>query len=399
MQAAIDSEQYDHGILALPSHDELARQNFVKAFKLHLATKVSPSNRAIYDNTVKPAFEKEHGRAPKDRHEVRAAMNGNSFYRTWSSLLRSSQEMMWSSCIGSVERQLENLIAKSKAKAKGVGAKGTGDNGGTLRLDPGLKIPAYHTAVDIHCMPGGYHTEYTEDDVAEGAVYDRAVYIYAMGRMGPFNDDIGASQVAHLKAAHPDFKPQRILDLGCAVGHSTVPFAEAYPEAEIYAVDVAAPMLRYAHARSESLGINVHFSQQNAEKMDFEDESFDLIFSSILIHETSGKAILNIMKECQRLLRPGGVVMHGETPPYKDMDEFDSFMLDWDTYNNNEPYWGRSHMIDVRQLAADTGFDPDKTFEVMAPSAFEAAKAIRTELFQGGDFGGGGVWYVYGCWK
>ncbi len=40
-------------------------------------------------------------------------------------------------------------------------------------------------------MPGGYHTQFAADDVAEGAIYDRAVYIYTMGRMS--RDELGRS--------------------------------------------------------------------------------------------------------------------------------------------------------------------------------------------------------------
>ncbi|MGL1190178.1 hypothetical protein ACSTLK_24040, partial [Vibrio parahaemolyticus] len=85
---------------------------------------------------------------------------------------------------------------------------------GSLRLNPDIAIPRYHSAVDIHCMPGGYHTDFCPDDVANGAVYDRAVYIYAMGRMGPFNSDIGDTTIAWIKANHPEFAPRRILDMG-----------------------------------------------------------------------------------------------------------------------------------------------------------------------------------------
>src|SRR5205807_7337786 len=86
---------------------------------------------------------------------------------------------------------------------------------------------------------------------------------------------------------------------------STLPYVDAYPEAEVHAIDVAAPMLRYAHARAEALGRRVHFSQQNAESTNFRDESFDLIVSHILLHETSAKAVRNIVRECHRLLRKG----------------------------------------------------------------------------------------------
>ena len=187
--------------------------------------------------------------------------------------------------------------------------------------------------------------------------------------------------------------------MGCSVGHSTLPYTDAWPGAEVHAIDVAAPMLRYAHARAESKGKAVHFSQQNAEKTDFEDGSFDLVVSHILMHETSDKAVKNVMAECNRLLAPGGLMAHAETPPYEGMEPFDAFMLDWDSTNNNEPFWRRSHELDLPKLTRDAGFDADKMFSVMAPSAYQIADAERSGTFQGGDFGGGGVWFIYGCEK
>ncbi len=385
------AEQYRHDVLAETTHDEFARQEFVKAFKLHVATKVAPGNKAIYERRVRPRFEREVGRAPEDRREVRKAMEKDSYYQFWSELLRTSQEMMWEAVGSSVERQLPELIAKVNGHEEKAG--------GSLRLNPDLKIPAYHRAVDIHCQPGGYHTELTQDDVAAGAWYDRAVYIYAMGRMGPFNDDIGNSLAHHIRREYPDFHPKRILDLGCSVGHSTVPYAEVFPGAEVHGVEIGAPMLRYAHARAEALGVPIHFSQQNAEELDFEDQSFDLIVSHILLHETSAKAIRRIMAECHRLLRPGGLMLHGEVPQYAGMDPYDAFILDWDTYNNNEPFWGPVHDMDLEKLAEGAGFSREKVIQVLAPSAFAAAEAKRTHKFQGGDFGGGGQWFAFGAWK
>ena len=383
-------EQHKHAVLAEPTHDELARQQFVRSFKEHLVAQVHPGNRLAYENRVKPAFVKQHGREPENRFEVRDVMTGDPQYRMFSALLRTSQEMMWSASQHPVQRKLGDLVEKAKA---------TGATGGSLRLDPALEIPRYHRAVDIHCQPGGYHTEVTDDDVAPGAIYDRGVFIYAMGQMGPDNADMGGSTVAWIKQKYPGFNPARILDMGCAVGHSTVPYAQAWPDAEVHGIDVAAPMLRYAHARAESLGAKIHYSQQNAEKMDFEDASFDLIVSHILLHETSEKAIRHVISECHRLLRPGGLMIHAETPPYKNLEPFDAFMLDWDTRNNNEPFWGRSHDIDYVELSARAGFDPETVFEVMAPSAYQIAQARRSKVFQGGDFGGGGLWFLYGAEK
>lgn len=380
--------QAHHKALPPTTHDEFARQEFVRSYKQYLVKHVHGTNQLAYEKRVKPKIKREQQRDPKDRFEVRDAMVEDPHYQMFSALLRTSQEMMWSSCQIPVQRNLKALnqiINKTPKKPRG-----------SLRLDPKLDIPRYHTAVDIHCQPGGYHSEFAENDASAGMVYDRGVHLYAMGQMGPYNNDIGASIALWLKENHPKFKPLKILDLGCAVGNSTVPYVDTFPKAEVYAVDVAAPMLRYGHARAEDLGKKIHFSQQNAESMDFEDESFDLIVSHILLHETSDKAIRNITKECHRLLKKGGMMIHAETPQYKGMDPFDAFMLDWDTRNNNEPFWARSHEIDLKQLSEQGGFDPNKEFEIMIPSAFQISEAKRSLTFQGGDFGGGGFWFIYG---
>ena len=383
-------EQLNHDMLPKPTHDELARQQFARSFKEHIVAKIHPGNRVAYDKRVKPAITKETGTEPVDRTDVAPFMVKDPHYQMWSSLLRTSQEIMWSAAQKPVQRDLGGLVDKAKTN---------GNSKGSLTLNPALETPRYHTAVDIHCQPGGYHTEVTDDDVAAGAVYDRAVFIYAMGQMGPDNADMGRSIIEWLKDKRPDFKPESILDMGCSVGHSTIPYKETWPAAEVNAIDVAAPMLRYAHKRAESLGQAIHYSQQNAESTNFEDGSFDLIVSHILLHETSQKAIKNIVAECHRLLKPGGIMIHAETPPYAGMDAFDAFMLDWDTINNNEPFWRRSHELDLKQLAEDAGFDRDKEFEEMASSAFQVAKAKRSHKFQGGDFGGGGFWFLYGAEK
>ena len=88
----------------------------------------------------------------------------------------------------------------------------------------------------------------------------------------------------------------------------------------------------------------------------FEDGSFDLIVSHILLHETSSQAIRNIMKECHRLLKPGGMMLHQEVPQYEGMPPYEAFILDWDTYNNNEPFWGTVHSMDLQKLAEESGF-------------------------------------------
>ena len=386
------TEQTRHRFLASTNHDERARQDFVRSYKEYLVKNIHSGNRERYEKVIKPKFEEKENRAPSNRFEVRDLMVKDSYYQMFSSLLRTSQEMMWSSCQIPIENKLKDLN-------KGVLSANKKSKIGKLSLNKNFEVPRYHKAVDIHCQPGGYHSEFAIEDASSGMVYDRAVHIYAMGQMGPFNDDMGASIVLWLKENHSEFKPLRILDLGCAVGHSTIPYVKEFKDAEVHAVDVAAPMLRYAHARAQDLKAPIYFSQQNAEELNFPDGHFDLIVSHILLHETSNKAVRNIVNECHRLLADGGVMIHAETPPYKGMTPFDSFMLDWDTRNNNEPFWSRSHEIDLEDLSKKAGFDTEKKIETLIPSAFQIEKVKRSKVFQGGDFGGGGQWFIYGNWK
>ena len=227
---------------------------------------------------------------------------------------RIIQEFTWDTVGESIERQLPSLIERARR------IRERPSKFGTLRLDPDLAAPRYLNAVDIHAMPGGYHSEIVEDDVYAGALYDRGVYLFILGGLGANNEDYGDSLISFLAHNFADLRPRRILDIGCTVGASTLPFARRFPEADVHAIDVAAPPLRYGHARAELLGTAIHFSQQNAERTDFEDHSFDLIVSHGMAHETSNRALRNIFAECFRLLRPGGLMVHGEARQYTDID-------------------------------------------------------------------------------
>jgi SAM-dependent methyltransferase len=388
---ALIGEQQVHAVLPVPTADEFARQEFVKSLKYHLATRVAPGVRSVYQTRLEPEFRTRHGRAPANRRDVKSVLGSEPYYRRWSALERNSQEMMWQAVQLSIERQLPQLIEAAKKAERGLGS---------LRLTPDFVPPAYVTAVDIHLMPGGYHTEVMEGDVAAGALYDRGVYVYVGGRMGPQNADVGQSAAAHLRKMHPDFQPRRILDIGCTVGNSTLPWADAYPGAELHGIDVSAPILRYAHARAESLGKAVHYSQQSGERTDFPDAHFDLIVTHFLLHETSRKSLRNIMREAHRLLAPGGILMHAEMPSYKGLSAFDEFMLDWDTLNNNEPFWAGSRELDPALEAEAAGFPRESVFEAYPESYYCTTQNKPTRVFKGGgEVGGGWRWYAWGARK
>jgi len=299
-----------HPMVPQTNHDEQARQDFVSALRGHLSGRLMPGAYQVYAARVEPAFRSKHGRSPKDEHEVRHAMTEDPYYQFWSAMQRRSQELLWESVIDPTERQLPELIDRART----LGKRGRGKRRGTLRLDPKLVVPKYHTAADIHLQPGGYHTDFTADDVAAGAVYDKGINLYMGGALGEENNLTGDTLLAYVREKHPSLQLHSILDLGCAIGNSTVVWARAFPKARVHGIDVGAPVLRYAHARAQALGVPVDFSQQNAERTDFADGSFDLVLSHIVLHETSKSALTRVLAECRRLLKPGGLMLHLEIP-------------------------------------------------------------------------------------
>lgn len=391
-------QQHEHAALPRANHDERARQEFTKSLKQFVQQGLLPGLTPVYQHRAAKAFEKEHGKPPADRWDIRKAMVKDLYFQHYAATNRIAQELLWESVIGSVERQLPEL-------EKAI-ADLTASNAAPLESDRAFPVPRYVSALDIHCMPGGYASEIDGNDIAQGAIYDRGVYLYAMGYMGPDNDDMGRSVCNYVKRKMPGFQPKRILDMGCTVGHSTVPFKEQFPDAEVIGIDVGGPCVRYAHARAKALGHDVSFMQRSAEDTGFEAGSFDLVVSHILLHETSGQAMPRIFRECHRLLKPGGLMIHADLPPFDLMDPFTQFILDNETYYNNEPFWGAMRDKDQIGMARDAGFPAETIRFDTAPMAImefagadttyteDAAEALADREFTAGEYAPGGGWEV-----
>lgn len=382
-----------HAVFPVASHDEAARFNFLTNFNKYLAGTIGAGNKIAYDTRVLPAFRAEHGRDPADRFEIRHAMNKDPWHRFWSACKRNSMEMRQQNGRSIVLRQLDELDAKARQYNEGRD---------TLELDPSVEVPRYQAAVDIHCMPGSYHGEERPGDVSAGANYDCGIFATTAGGLGALSDGGGQALVDWIKRERPGWAPRRILDLGCTVGHNIVPLALAFPEAEVIAIDTAAPSLRYAHARAQALGArNLKFAQMNAEDLSrFPDGYFDWVQTTMFLHELSGKALPRILKEATRVLAPGGLILHLEQPQYSDeMPLYEQFIRDWDAFNNNEPFWSAMHGLDLKKQMVDAGLPRDNLFVTGVKAVVDKEVFPESAFDEREDHGRAAVWNAYGAWK
>jgi len=94
----------------------------------------------------------------------------------------------------------------------------------------------------------------------------------------------------------------RVLEVGCGLGTDGAQFAEA--GADYTGVDLTEAAVDLARTRFELFNLKGTFQTEDAEKLTFPDESFDLVYSHGVLHHTpdTQKAI----DEIHRILRPGG---------------------------------------------------------------------------------------------
>ncbi len=396
----------NHGMDIPKSRDERARARFVSGLRSYVLHDLAIELRADYERNVVPRWEREHGAQPGDGHEVHKAIRGSDCFKHYSTLRCATQELVWDTVMDTVQANTDSLSERYQRYAGGSDVDGQADEtGGTLTLDRTLDMPRYANAVDVHLMPGNYRGQ--NATLEPGAVYDHGLNVFAFGAMGKQLNDIGWSMANYLKATFPEVQPHCIVDVGCTIGHNTLPWKQTFPNAQVHGLDIAEPCLRYAHARARSMGIDVHFHQARAEQLGFADASVDVVFSSMFLHELPREAIDAFFAEAFRVLKPGGVLINMELPPNDSLAPYDAFYLDWDCYYNNEPFYKGFRDQSYRQLCATAGFAEADFFEAVMPrytyvdeADFQRAIAGPAEFDEDtGRLSDAIQWYGFGAQK
>ena len=132
----------------------------------------------------------------------------------------------------------------------------------------------------------------------------------------------------------------QILELGCGIGMTTDFIASEFPDAKISALDYDAGQVRIA--RRNHPAHTVDFIQGDATHLEFDDESFDIIFQVFAFHHIPDYK--KAMAEVHRTLKPNGRFLCLDIPvkSYNPLSE-------WITFQPAE-FTKREYMDHLEQL-------------------------------------------------
>ncbi|KAF9621544.1 hypothetical protein IFM89_022771 [Coptis chinensis] len=142
-----------------------------------------------------------------------------------------------------------------------------------------------------------------------------------------------------------------ILDIGCSVGVSTRFLADRFPSAKVTGLDLSPYFLAVAQFKEKEMVPRknpISWVHANGEATDLPSNSFDLVSLAYVIHECPTRAIVGLVKEAFRLLRPGGMLA------ITDNSELSPVLFT--LMKSTEPFLDEYYLTDVEETMTEASF-------------------------------------------
>ena len=132
-----------------------------------------------------------------------------------------------------------------------------------------------------------------------GSLYDLGNKILFLGKEQKFREYI--IDLAELQPG------ESVLDIGCGTGTLTILAKQRLGErSEVVGLDASDEMLAVARRKAADKQLSVEFHFAPVEKMPFEDDHFETVLSSLMLHHLPRETKREGIMEIARVLKPGG---------------------------------------------------------------------------------------------
>ncbi|RRG17882.1 class I SAM-dependent methyltransferase [Weissella viridescens] len=135
------------------------------------------------------------------------------------------------------------------------------------------------------------------------SIYDDETFFDAYSQMQRSVEGLaGAGEWEALKAILPDFQGKTVLDIGCGYGWHCQ-YAAEQGATSVIGIDPSEKMLEVAKAKNQYPDV-VQYELGDAESLQFADEQFDVILSSLALHYVADYE--QLIQKLRRMLKPQG---------------------------------------------------------------------------------------------
>ena len=155
------------------------------------------------------------------------------------------------------------------------------------------------------------------------------------------------------KFAGRDQRQLRLLDIGSGTGRFVDFVKQAWPRLHVVGLDMSDAYVRHAkrHLRHRP---RTSFVVGKVEAIPLPDNSQDAVTSIFLFHELPPKVRRSALRECARVLKPGGRFILLDSLQRDDRPDYDS-LLKLFPQSYHEPYYPSYTKEDFRALAGECG--------------------------------------------
>ncbi|MBD0303088.1 MAG: class I SAM-dependent methyltransferase, partial [Tolypothrix sp. T3-bin4] len=211
--------------------------------------------------------------------------------------------------------------------------------------------PSYYLQ-NFHHQTDGYLSDFSAN------LYDLQVEILFGGSADVMRRRILAPLKQGLKAfAEVPAQQIRVLDVACGTGRTLKLIRAALPQASLFGTDLSPAYLRKANqVLSENPGELPQLLQANAEELPYLDNYFHAVTCVFLFHELPAAVRQQVIEQCFRVTKPGGVFIICDSIQMSDSAELEWAMENFhETFH--EPYYKHYTTDDLVERLEKAGFE------------------------------------------